>query len=148
MVLIVAANVVSCTVPYLGEPIAFTTISKGEQSAVTESESVVISDVGTWEDTWDTLKAHLVNPPAAPDVDFDQYVLLAHFMGQKPSSGYDVEFTEVLEGDKISAIAKEISPGSGCIVLHVITAPYHVIQIPKTDKEVQFTVQQEVRPCP
>jgi hypothetical protein len=147
---LVAANVVSCTTPYEGDeptPVEFATIAKGDQSAVTGSDSVVISDVATWEATWDGLVAHLLQRPPPPEIDFGDYILLAHFMGQRPTSGYEVEFTEVLEGDKISATVTEISPGSNCTLLQVITAPYLVIQIPKTDKEVQFTVQQESRSC-
>jgi len=147
---IVAGGAVSCTTPYEVQPtlVEFTTIAKGYQSAVTESDSVVINDVGTWEDTWDKLTAHLINPEPAPEVDFNKYILLAHFMGQKPTSGYEVEFTEVLEGAAISATVREVSPAPECALLQVITAPYHVIQIPKTDKEVKFTVEQEIRPCP
>jgi hypothetical protein len=148
---IVAGGVVSCTTPYEGKeptPIAFTTIAKGDQSTVTQSDSVVISDVGTWEDTWDRLTAHLINPEPAPEVDFNEYILLAHFMGQKPTSGYEVEFTEVLEGaTDISAAIREISPAPECMLAQVITSPYHVIQVPKTEKDVQFTVKEMVRPC-
>lgn len=146
---IVAGGAVSCTTPYEVQPtpVAFTTIAKGYQSDVTESDSVVINDEATWDTIWDSLTAYLLEPEPAPEVDFNKYILLAHFMGQKPTSGYEVEFTEVLEGaTDISAMVKEISPAPECMLAQVITSPYHVIQIPKTEKDVQFTVEGMVRP--
>jgi hypothetical protein len=148
---LVAASIVSCTTPYEEEeptPVEFTTIARDDQSAVKQASSMVIEDEETWEATWASLVPNLIQRPLPPEIDWGKYVLLAHFMGQKSTNGYEVEFTEVLEGDKISVRVTEISPGSNCTLLQVITAPYHIVQIPKTDKEVEFILQQEGRRCP
>lgn len=126
----------------------FTTITEGERSGFDQPSSKVIQDQTTWEDTWDMIMSSLLDPPPPPQVDFAEYILLAHFMGEKPSSGYHAEFSEVLEGaNKITAAVREISPGPECLTRAVMTAPYHVIQIPKTDKYVQFTVEKETHHC-
>jgi len=145
---IVAAGAVSCLPPPVVEPtpIEFTTIAKGYYSAVEVPSNEVISDVDTWEDIWDSLVAHFLEPEPAPEVNFEEYILLAHFMGERETSGYEVEFIEVLEGDEISATVREVSPGPECILPQVITAPYHVIQIPKTDKQVKFTIEEILGP--
>jgi outer membrane protein assembly factor BamB len=147
---IVAGGAVSClaTQPVEPTPVEFTTVDKGDQSAVNQSSSKVIKDQETWEATWASLVANLIEHRVPPEIDWGRYILLAHFMGQRPTSGYAVEFTEVLEGDEISATVKEVSPAPECILAQVITAPYDIIQIPKTDKQVKFTVQQEIQPCP
>jgi len=141
--LIVAASVVSCTVPYEVQPtpIEFTTIAKGIYSGVNQSSSEVIKDEATWAATWDSIVANQLEPEPIPQVDFNQYILLAHFMGQRPTSGYEVEFTDVLEEDNnISATVREVSPGSNCTVSQVITAPYDVIVIPKTYKPISVAI--------
>jgi hypothetical protein len=151
--MILAGGAVSClaTQPVQPTPVEFTTIAKGDYSAINQSSSEVIKDQETWAARWAMIQftcPECIERPPPPEIDFGDYILLAHFMGQKSTSGYEVEFTEVLEGDEISATVKEVSPASGCIVGQVITAPYEVIQIPKTDKQVKFTVQQEIQPCP
>jgi PrcB C-terminal len=130
------------------ESLNFTTITKGEHSGFDQPSSKVIQDQTTWEDTWDTIMSFLLDPPPPPQVDFTNYILLAHFMGQKGSGGYEVEFSRVIEGaNKITATVREISPGPECLTPAMMTEPYHVVQIPKTDKYVQFTVEKETHHC-
>lgn len=147
---IVAGGAVSCTTPYEVQPtpVEFTTIAKGAQSSATESDSIVITDEATWASlVANFLQAH-PPPPELDWPDFGRCMLLAHFMGERPTSGYEVEFIEVLEGDEISVTVREVSPAPECTLAQVTTAPYDIIQIPKTDKQVKFTVEDIVRPCP
>ena len=128
--------------------ITFEIIVDAWHGGYSEQISSVIRNEGDWNRLWQEVTATIVPPPSAPEVDFDKYILLAHFMGQRPSGGYAVEFTEVfVEEEKIYVTIQEISPGLECGAVAVITNPYQIIQIPKTEKEIEFIVKEIIKEC-
>ena len=82
-------------------------------------------------------------------VDFNKYSVLAEFVGQRNTGGYSVEILEVTESDNsINLFVKEMIPGENCMVTQVISYPFDVIVIPKTDKTlVEVEYRQEVYDC-
>lgn len=74
-----------------------------------------------------------------PNVDFDEKTVIAVVMGQKPTGGYSVSLRQLEVGrDKIQFLVEELMPSSNCIVTQVITNPYQIIAIDKTEKEISF----------
>lgn len=73
---------------------------------------------------------------AAPKVDFEKNNVVALFMGQKNTGGYSISIKGIsIENDTTIVKIKETMPEG--MAATVITAPYCIAIIPKTDK-VEF----------
>lgn len=128
--------------------VPFETISQGSYSGHPERASYVIDNQEDWQELWQKITAKTFPQPPLPEIDFGNHMLLARFMGQRTSGGYVVQFIIILEEEeKIKAVALEVSPGPGCIVTQAITEPYQMIQIPRTGKEIRFTIKEATRRC-
>src|SRR5262245_3980363 len=57
-----------------------------------------------------------------PFVDFNQDMVVASFMGLKPTSGYSIEVSSVTtDGTKVDVFLDDRSPGPTCFTLQVFT---------------------------
>ena len=66
-----------------------------------------------------------------PEVDFDKDYVIAVFAGQKPTGGYALEVSQVVDSKDTRTIAMTLtSPGKGCIVTQALTNPYQIITLP------------------
>jgi hypothetical protein len=82
----------------------------------------------------------------AEQVDFNRDLVLAIYGGEAPSSGYRVEAARVIEKDgEVQVVIRRLRPGPHCVTLSVMTNPYALAAIPRTDKKLTFiTVEEEV----
>jgi len=119
----------------------FDTIAHGAHSGVPAERRLVIRDAATWEALWAEHVAEEVPPPSVPPVDFTREMVIAFFWGQKPTSGYEVETTEIAwVEDRIVVRVQESSPRPEDMVLQVLTQPHHIVQTPRVDLPVEFVV--------
>lgn len=66
------------------------------------------------------------------NINFRTHTLIAYFMGEKTSGGFDVEVVSaLLVNDKIELTLKELQPQKGDLVTNVLTAPYIFVLVPK-----------------
>jgi len=78
--------------------------------------------------------------PEAPDLDFDQKIVIAVSMGNKPSTGYSIEIKKLLlETNELEVKLELRSPGDNCIVGFAITNPIHIIQFDKIPDVTNLT---------
>lgn len=74
-----------------------------------------------------------------PLVDFSEYMVAGVFAGQKPSGGYEVEITGIeVVNNSLNIYYKETVPSAGQVVTTVMTQPFHIIKIKKSDAEINF----------
>lgn len=108
--------------------IDFEEVSKGYYSGHVEPVNYVINTEEKWAEIW-----------GKPEVDFSKYTVIAVFMGEFPTGGYDIEVKNIIEHeDKIVVVVKKTSPEPGAIVTQAFTQPYHIVKIGKTNKPVVF----------
>lgn len=108
----------------------------------------VITDEAAWAEAWGTLHATVSPTPERPSIDFDASVLVLAAMGTRPSTGYSVIIEKVQHHDGVLYVSLlERSPGSSCITGAALTAPAHVVQVPRTGTDVEFDVKRETRSC-
>jgi hypothetical protein len=89
------------------------------------------------------LAARWPHSEPAPDVDFDSEMVVIVALGSRPTGGYYVKVTSVEASDgSILVRYEEGTPGPGCMVPQVITAPYQVVAVPKKEGTPRF--QREV----
>jgi hypothetical protein len=75
----------------------------------------------------------------APAVDFSKNMVIAVFLGSRPSSGYQVQITGVRrEGDALVVSWAERRPGRDQMAAQVMTAPSHIVAVPRFDGPVKF----------
>ncbi len=101
---------------------------KGAHSGVNEPRCLVITDEKSWAHLWRTVQAIRTPIPPVPEVDFGRHMVLAAFMGRKPTSGFAIQITEVVaRNNEALAFVKETAPPPNAIVLQVITQPFHIV---------------------
>lgn len=129
----------------------FTTIARGTLqnpmpgSYNLDSDKVQVHKI-TSSEQWDAYLDQAMparderQPPATPD--FENGIVLALTAGQKPSSGYDIRIHNIdFEDDTIIVSATETVPGKNCMLMMMLTWPYHYVQV--TRDAAGFSVELE-----
>ena len=111
------------------------TLEKGTQSNIDDRLTASVTTDAEWTALW---KKHNFDKPA-PKVDFAKEIVVAVFMGSRPTAGFAVEIVSAAERDgKLIVTYRETVPGPGAISAQVLTAPYHIAAVPKSALPVTF----------
>ena len=111
-------------------PIAHGPLSNGS----TARESVVRNP-----EDWGALWASLPTRQAAPQVAFDQMMVVGVFVGNRPTTGYKVEITGARkDGEALVIQWREVPPAEGSSVNATVTSPFAVAGLPRHDGPVRF----------
>lgn len=111
---------------------------QGSRSVQEAPRQVVVKDLKEWEELWSDVTKNQMPAPAIPKIDFERQMVVAVFMGTQNSGGYSVRITGVEEGDKLTVKVKQSVPPPGAMSAAVMTAPYHVVVVARSDKPVEF----------
>ncbi|MDT8391297.1 MAG: protease complex subunit PrcB family protein [Lentisphaeria bacterium] len=111
---------------------------KGFNAKQEKAQRLVIRDQVGWTSAWGEMMGNISPKPAVPPVDFAKHMVIAVFMGRRNTGGHAVKIVNVEETDKVIVTIRESSPAEGDLVTMALTSPYHVIVIPKSDKNVEF----------
>jgi hypothetical protein len=117
---------------------ALTTIARGPASAVDEArEATALTEVD-WEALW---TAHAGRAPL-PEVDFSTEMVVAVFLGTRPTGGFGVEIIGAhTENGALVVEYVERRPGRGGFVAQVLTTPFHIVKVPRHEGAVRFLKQ-------
>ena len=108
-------------------------------SGVKEPGTLVVDSQKNLEEMWERITVQLVPRPDTPQIDFDTETALAVFMGERPTGGYAITIDKVVEHeDQVVVTYIETAPRSGMELTQVITRPFQIAVIPKTDKPIKF----------
>ena len=110
-------------------PIAHGPLSNGSAAR----ESVVRNP-----EEWGALWASLPTKQAAPQVAFDQMMVVGVFVGNRPTTGYKVEIRARKDGNELVVLWREIPPAQGSSVNATVTSPFAVAGLPRHDGPVRF----------
>lgn len=144
LVLLLAA----CTacVAALEATVPFSTVAKGLDSGVRERTQAVARTQGEWVALWDRHTRTRTAPPPPPAVDFSREMVVALFMGERPTGGYEIEVTQVertAAGLTVHHRAK--SPDPGDMLTQSLTSPFHLVKLARTDESVTFLAESRSR---
>jgi PrcB C-terminal len=115
------------------------TLAKGALCRVTRPGERVISTADGWQKLWDEHTRNANPKPLLPAVDFSKEMVLAVFMGQRPTTGYAIDVTGVTPGDKAVVVSvRRTSPPPGAITGQIITSPFVFVAAPRSDRPVKF----------
>lgn len=102
--------------------------------------SCVITDINDWEN-------FRIAPPL-PKIDFQHEIVIAVFQGEKPTGGYKIEITKMVESDKnLIVYVETTSPCHNEEVTEALTYPCHIVKTKMTNKEVIFKVSKKDKHC-
>lgn len=104
-------------------------------SGIDRSEQVVARTQEEWEAIW---RRHAAGRPV-PSVDFSRDMVLGVFLGSRPSGGFSVQITSAeREGDVLVVKWAEQTPAPGQMAAQVMTAPSHLVTVPRHTGQVRF----------
>lgn len=137
-----AGILVSCRSGAKREPLVLPiqTLTQGTLSGVSEASCVALRSDEELVALW-ARHGNLQLPlPQPPSIDFGASMVVAVFLGQRPSAGYGVEISQVDHvpgaGDEPASLmvrAVETGPAPGAAVAQVVTSPFHVVQVERAE---------------
>tara|TARA_B100000768_G_C11014632_1_gene263508 strand:- start:136 stop:585 length:450 start_codon:yes stop_codon:yes gene_type:complete len=119
--------------------ITFTEIGKGNLdgngSENVSQSNLLINNQTDWQNLIDQMNSvnNISNSFTETTIDFDSYSIVAIFLDIKPT-GWEVSITNITENEtNISVSIQETEMDNT-----VITQPFHIVKIPKTNKEIMI----------
>lgn len=110
-------------------------IDRGQQSNIDDARRVVVRTAAEWTALW---RAHAPDRPK-PAIDFSREMVVAVFMGSRPTAGFGIELAGVhQDGAGLVVDVRETVPGADAIAAQVITMPYAIAALPARAGEVRF----------
>ena len=108
--------------------VTFQTVTKGYRSGVREPLQAVVRTQAEWTALWHRHSNELNSTP--PTVLFDQEIVVAVFLGEKPTGGYDTTIVRADQSDDTLVIYyQEKTPAPGSMVIQVFIEPFHIVRM-------------------
>ncbi len=107
--------------------VAFSEITSGSVSQVTEQKNYAVRALDAFNDLWNKIG----QTPPPPKVDFTKNDVIAVFAGQKPTGGYAIKVEKIMDmnGKRVVSIVLT-QPGPNCMNTEALTSPYDVVKVP------------------
>jgi protease stability complex PrcB-like protein len=120
---------------FLQSPAPVRTIGKGPTSAIDEPRQVTVRSEADWAALW---KENGAGGPL-PAVDFSREMVVGVFAGTRPTAGYGVEIVRAVDASGTLIVDYvETAPGRDRVAAQILTAPFHLVAIPKHEGMVTF----------
>jgi len=103
-------------------------LDKGASSQVDVARQAAVQSAAEWNTLWSQHAGDRDRPP----VDFTKEMVLAVFLGTRPTAGFSVEIVGAREeGATLIVSYRETRPQPGSVAAQVLTSPYHLVAVPK-----------------
>jgi len=125
------------------EDVRFDTLESGYDSGIKEFSKKIAK---TQEEFNELYKEHLsqqklIKKPIFPHVDFNEKMVASIFLGERPSSGYSIKVTNVTKtNSRITIFATEDAPKDNDYKSSIVTSPYTLITLPKSNLSINFDI--------
>jgi hypothetical protein len=121
---------------------AMRVVAEGTQSGITERKRVVVRTQEEWKKLWGAHAEGKTGKAAEPpNVDWSKEMVLAAFMGERPTGGFAVSIREpkAAEG-KLQVTVVERVPGANPVI-QVLTSPFQMAAVKRSDLPVEWKVE-------
>src|SRR5215470_16966140 len=102
--LLLLASCTACAATAATVP--FATLAKGLASGVGQPIQIVARSQTDWAALWSRHMRIQIAPPPAPSVDFSRDMVVALFMGERPTGGYAIEVMRIERTDPVTFVAE------------------------------------------
>lgn len=132
---------VACSVPPMPDPLLekfppFSVIDQGTHSGMTLSKQLVITHAADWQELW---RIHSNKPQ--PQIDFTTDMVIAVFLGERPTGGYQVAVQSLEKTGKHLLVKLHIDAlAHGAITTMALTQPYVIIKTARSPLPVNFVM--------
>ena len=111
-------------------------IEKGVMSNMDDARQASARSVDEWARLWNLHAGERTRP----NVDFSRDVVVAVFMGTRPTAGFSIEIVRVREeGPALVVTYKETRPAPDALTAQVLTSPFHIVAVPRgSTTDVKF----------
>ena len=129
MISLLLAAILQATIP-------IRTIDRGVMSDMDDARQASARTVGEWSRLW----TQHAGERTRPNVDFSKDVVVAVFMGTRPTAGFAVEIVGVRQdGPALVVSYTETRPSPGSVAAQVLTSPFHIVAVPRgSTTDVKF----------
>ena len=112
------------------------TLEASQFSGIARAREAVARTQAEWDALW---REHARPGKPAPPVDFAGRMVVAVFLGSRSTGGYAVTITGTrMDGSTLVVEWREGAPGKRDITAQVLTAPAHLVEMPRHAGEVRF----------
>jgi hypothetical protein len=124
--------------PAMAESMPMRTLAQGAFGGIQLPKREVIKDAAAWEKLW-AQHAAPTRGGERPQVDFSKEMVILVTMGRQTTGGYAIEITKV-EPDRehLRIMIKRTSPPPDAMTIQALTAPFHIVAVPRSDLEPRF----------
>jgi hypothetical protein len=111
----------------LQAPAPVRSIARGLDSQLDAARQATVRTAAEWEALWRLHGGERTRPP----VDFGKEMVVAVFMGSRPTAGFSVEIVGArVDGPALVVQYRETRPPADAFVAQVLTMPYHIAAVP------------------
>jgi hypothetical protein len=137
--LVLLASATACAA--IAVTVPFTILAQGIASGVGQPTQIVVRSQSDWAALWSRhARTQLASPP--PPVDFSRDMVVALFMGERPTAGYAIEVTRIERTDAGLAVHyRATGPDPAAMNAQVLTRPFQLIRLPRVDDAVTFVAE-------
>ena len=108
--------------------VPITKLAQGSHSTVSRRVNYFITSPSHLQYLWKMIDA-AGTPPA---IDFKKEAVLAVFAGERPTTGYAIEVSKVLDSSSRLVSITLAKPDDSCMTGQSLTAPYEIVAVPTT----------------
>jgi len=104
-----------------------------------EEQSLIIKSDQEWNNLLDKINStnNVSDKFTETEIDFSNYIIIAIFDRIRTTGDYQIEISNIIDGDKFIIVKTQIS-GPKDVAPFVMTQPFFIAKIPKTDKTIIF----------
>lgn len=119
--------------------LAFQDVDRSTRSQINTARNVVIKDAAAFSALW---TAHTGNAQPEPVIDFQKYMVVGAFLGNRMNGCYNTGILDVYRtGNTITVARVDREPGEGAVCTQAIVSPAHLVKIERSDDPVEFSSQ-------
>lgn len=116
-------------------PVPFTTVTRGTDSRIEEPRQAVARTAAEWSRLWAEHGGESPRPP----IDLKGSMVLAVFLGTRPSAGYAVEITRIeVEDTGVAVSYRETTPRADDMAAQMLTSPFHIVRTASRAGPIRF----------
>jgi len=118
------------------------TIAKGAFSGIRAPLNTVVTNEIQWTEVWGKHSVNEKQVEAAPKIDFNKESVILAAMGEKRTGGYAIEVFAVEDSAASYVVrVRTKAPKPGGFQLQALSAPFHIVAVPKISKPVHFKLE-------
>ena len=120
--------------------VQFSVIAQGDpspsQTQNISKSNLVIKDSESWNNLLNTISTYEIARFTETNIDFSKYRVIVVFDQVYSNGGHSIDITKITEDHyHIFVKVEKLLKGNDATV---VTQPYHIVKIPKTEKEIVF----------